>query len=320
MMLTYFLFALGFVALIKGADWLVTGSSAIAKRLGISDFVIGLTIVSVGTSAPELIVNVLASYNGNAGIAIGNVLGSNIANVFLILGISAIIYGLPIQRNTVLSEIPFSLAAALLVGFLANTDIFGMEHNEHGLGRIDGVIILFFFGLFLLYVFTLPSAKEDSQDPTIQAMSGAKAGLLTVIGITALFFGGKWVVDGAIQLAQLFGMSEAFIGLTVVAIGTSLPELVTSAMAAYRRNTDIAVGNVVGSNIFNLLLILGVSSVIRPLPFQQSSNIDLLVVVFSGALIILSLAIGRRLVIKRYDGVIFVLCYVTYIAYLFQRG
>lgn len=319
-MLTYFLFALGFVALIKGADWLVNGSSAIAKRLGLSDFVIGLTIVSVGTSAPELIVNVMASINGNAGIAIGNVLGSNIANVLLILGISAIIYGLPIQRNTVLSEIPFSLAAALLVGFLANTDIFGLEYNDQGLGRIDGVIILFFFGLFLLYVFTLPSAKEDSQDPTIQAMSGAKAGLLTVIGITALFFGGKWVVDGAMQLAQHLGMSEAFIGLTVVAIGTSLPELVTSAMAAYRRNTDIAVGNVVGSSIFNLLLILGVSSVIRPLPFQQNSNIDLLVVVFSGALIILSLAIGRRLVIKRYDGVIFVLCYVAYIAYLVQRG
>ncbi len=319
-MLTYFLFALGFVALIKGADWLVTGSSAIAKRLGLSDFVIGLTIVSVGTSAPELIVNVMASINGNAGIAIGNVLGSNIANVLLILGISAIIYGLPIQRNTVLSEIPFSLAAALLVGFLANTDIFGLEYNDQGLGRIDGVIILFFFGLFLLYVFTLPSAKEDSQYPTIQAMSGAKAGLLTVMGIIALFIGGKWVVDGAMQLAQYFGMSEAFIGLTVVAIGTSLPELVTSAMAAYRRNTDIAVGNVVGSNIFNLLLILGLSSVIRPLPFQQNSNIDLLVVVFSGALIILSLAIGRRLVIKRYDGVIFVLCYVAYIAYLLQRG
>jgi len=319
-MLTYILFALGFVALVKGADWLVTGSSAIAKRLGISDFVIGLTIVSVGTSAPELIVNVMASINGNAGIAIGNVLGSNIANVLLILGISAIIYGLPIQRNTVLSEIPFSLAAALLVGFLANTDIFGMEHNEHGLGRIDGAIILFFFGLFLMYVFTLPSAKEDSPDQAIQAMSGAKAGLLTVIGIVALFLGGKWVVDGAVQLAQLFGMSEAFIGLTVVAIGTSLPELVTSAMAAYRRNTDIAVGNVVGSNIFNLLLILGLSSVIRPLPFQQSSNIDLLVVVLSGALIILALALGRRLVIKRYDGVIFVLCYVGYIAYLLQRG
>lgn len=319
-MFTYFLFAMGFVALVKGADWLVTGSSAIAKRLGISDFVIGLTIVSVGTSAPELIVNVLASINGNAGIAIGNVLGSNIANVLLILGISAIIYGLPIQRNTVLSEIPFSLAAALLVGFLANTDIFGLEHNEHGLGRIDGGIILFFFGLFIMYVFTLPSAKEDRQDPAIQTMSGAKAGLLTALGITALFFGGKWVVDGAVQLAQLFGMSEAFIGLSIVAVGTSLPELVTSAMAAYRRNTDIAVGNVVGSNIFNILLILGVSSVIRPLPFQQSSNIDLLVVVFSGALIILSLAIGRRLVIKRYDGVIFVLCYVSYIAYLLQRG
>lgn len=319
-MLTYILFALGFVALVKGADWLVTGSSAIAKRLGISDFVIGLTIVSVGTSAPELIVNVMASINGNAGIAIGNVMGSNIANVLLILGISAIIYELPIHRSTVLSEVPFSLAAALLIGFLANTDIFGLEHNEHGLGRIDGLIILFFFGLFMLYVFTLPSAKEEEQDHTIKAMSAAKAGLLTTVGIIALFFGGKWVVDGAVKLALLFDMSEAFIGLTVVAIGTSLPELVTSAVAAFRRNTDIAVGNVVGSNIFNLLLILGLSSVIRPLPFQQSSNIDLLMVVFSGALIILSLALGRRLIIKRYDGVIFVVTYVGYIAYLLQRG
>ncbi len=319
-MLTYFLFVFGFVALIKGADWLVSGSSAIAKHLGLSDFVIGLTIVSIGTSAPELIVNVVASFKGNAGIAIGNVLGSNIANVLLIMGISAIIYNLPIRRNTVLSEIPFSLAAALLVGFLANTDIFGLEDNTNGLSRMDGTIILFFFGLFMLYVFTLPTAQQDTEDQPIPSMSPPRALVFTVLGIIALFFGGKWVVDGAVKLGQAFGLSEAFIGLTVVAIGTSLPELVTSAIAAFRRNTDIAVGNIVGSNIFNLLLILGLSSVIRPLPFHQESNIDLLVVVFSGALIIIALAIGRKLVIKRYDGVIFTLTYIAYLAYLMQRG
>lgn len=319
-MLVYILFVVGFVALIKGADWLVRGSSAIAKNMGWSDFVIGLTIVSVGTSAPELIVNVVASFQGNAGIAIGNVLGSNIANVLLILGISAIIYSLPIRRNTVLTEIPFSLAAALLVGFLANTDLFNVAKDSQSLSRIDGGIILFFFGLFLLYVFTLPSAKEEAEDGHIRGMSPARALLLTVGGVVALFLGGKWVVDGAVVMATQFGMSEEFVGLTIVAIGTSLPELVTSAIAAYRRNMDIAVGNVIGSNIFNLLLVLGLSSVIRPLPFQESSNIDLLVVVFSGALVILALALGRKLEIKRYDGIIFTLLYVAYLAYLLKRG
>lgn len=319
-MITYILFVVGFVALIKGADWLVTGSSAIAKQMGLSDFVIGLTIVSVGTSAPELIVNVMASIEGSAGIAIGNVLGSNIANVLLILGIAAIIYNLPIRRNTVLSEIPFSLAAALLVGFLANTDLFGNENEVSGLSRGDGVIILFFFGLFLLYVFTLPSAKEDAGEQPIASMPMGRAWLMTVAGIVGLFFGGKWVVEGAIEMSKTLGMSEEFIGLTVVAIGTSLPELVTSAVAAFRKNTDIAVGNVVGSNIFNLLLILGLSSVIRPLPFQASSNIDLLVVVFSGALVIVALAVGRKLVIKRIAGVLFVASYVGYIVYLVMRG
>lgn len=319
-MITYILFVVGLVALIKGADWLVTGSSAIAKQMGLSDFVIGLTIVSVGTSAPELIVNVMASIEGSAGIAIGNVLGSNIANVLLILGVAAIIYNLPIHRNTVLSEIPFSLAAALLVGFLANTDLFGNENEMIGLSRGDGIIILFFFGLFLLYVFTLPSAQEEAAEQPIAILPVKRAWLLTGAGIAALFFGGKWVVEGAIEMSKTLGMSEEFVGLTIVAIGTSLPELVTSAVAAFRKNTDIAVGNVVGSNIFNLLLVLGLSSVIRPLQFHASSNIDILVVVFSGALVIVALAVGRKLVIKRSAGILFVASYVGYIVYLVMRG
>lgn len=319
-MITYILFVVGLVALIKGADWLVTGSSAIAKQMGLSDFVIGLTIVSVGTSAPELIVNVMASIEGSAGIAIGNVLGSNIANVLLILGVAAIIYSLPIRRNTVLSEIPFSLAAALLVGFLANTDLFGNENEIAGLSRGDGIIILFFFGLFLLYVFTLPSAQEEAAEQPIAVLPIKRAWLLTGAGIVGLFFGGKWVVEGAIEMSKSLGMSEEFVGLTIVAIGTSLPELVTSAVAAFRKNTDIAVGNVVGSNIFNLLLVLGLSSVIRPLKFHASSNIDILVVVFSGALVIVALAVGRKLVIKRAAGIVFTACYVGYIVYLVMRG
>ncbi|MBX2927965.1 MAG: calcium/sodium antiporter [Saprospiraceae bacterium] len=319
-MITYILFVVGLAALIKGADWLVTGSSAIAKQMGLSDFVIGLTIVSVGTSAPELIVNVMASIEGSAGIAIGNVLGSNIANVLLILGVAAIIYSLPIRRNTVLSEIPFSLAAALLVGFLANTDLFGNENEIAGLSRGDGIIILFFFGLFLLYVFTLPSAQEEAAEQPIAVLPIKRAWLLTGAGIVGLFFGGKWVVEGAIEMSKSLGMSEEFVGLTIVAIGTSLPELVTSAVAAFRKNTDIAVGNVVGSNIFNLLLVLGLSSVIRPLKFHASSNIDILVVVFSGALVIVALAVGRKLVIKRPAGILFTASYVAYIVYLVMRG
>jgi len=318
-MLTYILFAIGFVLLIKGAQWLVSGASAIARRFGLTDFVIGLTIVSLGTSMPELTVNLMASVSGSAGLAIGNVLGSNIANVLLILGATAVIANLPIHRNTVLSEIPFSLAAALLVGFLANADVFGAPKPELLLDRLDGGIILFFFGLFMVYIAGLPreEAEETGRKP---AASLTRDVLLTAAGIIGLFLGGKWVVEGAIQLARLFGMSETFIGLTVVAVGTSLPELVTSMLAARKGSTDIAVGNVIGSNIFNLLLILGISSLVRPLAFDLASNIDLLVILFSSSLLILFLAIGRKLVIGRWEGVILLLLYGGYLYFLVGRG
>jgi cation:H+ antiporter len=322
-MLIYGLFVLGFILLIKGADWLVEGSSSLARRMGLTDLIIGLTIVSLGTSMPELIVNLIASFKGSSDIAIGNVLGSNIANILLIMGASAIVNDLPIQKNTVLSEIPFSLAAALLIGFLANTAF--MESNVGGgleLDRLDGAIILFFFALFILYIINIAhdASEPVGADVEVYPMPVGRAVLMVVAGMACLFFGGKWVVDGAVHLALIMGMSEAFVGLTIVAIGTSLPELVTSIIAAYKKSIDIAVGNVIGSNIFNLLFILGVSSVIRPLDFHVTSNLDLLVVVFSSAFIILALAIGRRRVVKRYDGVLFVLCYFVYIWFLIQRG
>ncbi|WP_246203013.1 calcium/sodium antiporter [Fulvivirga lutimaris] len=258
----YFLFILGFIFLIKGADLLVDGASSIATRYNVSQMIIGLTIVSFGTSLPELLVNVTASFGGNPGLAIGNIFGSNIANILLILGISAIIRPLPISKNIYFSEIPFSLVATLLVGFLANAALLS-DVKSLTLSRIDGAILLLFFVLFMGYIYVVFKSDNEKIDAAAQkpepTHSMNKSILYIFLGLIGLYFGGEWVVNGATTIASQFGLSETFIGLTVVAIGTSLPELFTSAMAAYKGNTDIAVGNVVGSNIFNLLWILGVS-------------------------------------------------------------
>lgn len=318
----YILLLLGFVLLIKGADWLVDGAVSVASRLGISDLVIGLTIVSMGTSMPELIVSIIASTNGSSELAIGNVLGSNIANVLLILGVTAIVCNLPVHRNTILSEVPFSLAAALLVGFLANAGLGDDTPNKPlSISQLDGIIILFFFFLFMAYVLVVAKEGKLQKEPTDTTLAPIwKSILLIVVGILCLFLGGKWVVDGAVHLAKLFGMSETLIGLTVVALGTSLPELVTSIMAALKKNTDIAVGNAVGSNIFNLLWILGVSAVIRPLPFDIASNVDIMVVIGSSCMILLALIIGRKMTIKRIEGVVFVMSYIAYLVFVIMRG
>ena len=319
-MLTYVLFVVGFVLLIKGADWLVGGASSIAKRYHVSDMVIGLTIVSFGTSMPELVVNILASLNGNAELAVGNVFGSNIANILLILGVAALIYPLPLQRSTVVSEVPFSLMAALLVGFLANASLFDTPRGLI-ISRADGGILLFFFVLFMLYIFKI--AREGGEDEKAESYAQKpmlQASGLVLLGVFSLFLGGKWTVDGATFIATQLGMSESFIGLTVVAIGTSLPELVTSAVAASRRNTDIAVGNAVGSNIFNILWILGVSAVIHPLPFNVLSNFDILMIIFASTLLILSVSLERNRAVGRISGVVFLLCYVGYIVFLLERG
>src|SRR5690606_11684784 len=266
-MLIYILFAIGFVMLAKGADVLVSGASAIARRFNISEMVVGLTIVSMGTSMPELIVNVLASLKGQPDLAIGNIFGSNVANVLLIIGITAIICPLPLRRSTILSEIPFSLIATLLVGFLANVAIFQNKPTMM-ITRTEGLVLLFFFLLFMAYIFNIAKTNKDPEIQDSPSMSMPKAVIFVLIGIFALFLGGKWVVDGAVNIAQYFGLSESFIGLTIVAIGTSLRELVTSVLAAYRKNIDIAVGNVIGSNIFNLLWILGITAVVNPIPFN----------------------------------------------------
>ncbi len=321
-MLIYILFLVGLFLVIKGADWLVEGAGSLAREYGVSDLVVGLTIVSFGTSLPELIVNLVASLQGNSDLAIGNVLGSNIANILLILGAAALVGNLPVKRPTVLSEIPFSLAAALLVGFLANTTLFNPGAGM-GIDRPEGVIILFFFFLFMIYILDL--ARQDrsvlgkSPDATGKGITSRQI-LQIGAGIISLFIGGKWVVDGAISMATAMGMSEAFIGLTIVAIGTSLPELVTSVVASYKGNSDIAVGNVVGSNIFNLLWVLGLSAVINPLDFQIPSNIDILMIILASSLVLVALVVGKGLQIKRIEGAFFLLVYFSYLGYLVMRG
>jgi cation:H+ antiporter len=317
-MLTYFLFVLGFVVLIKGADLLVKGASSIARKLKVSDLVIGLTIVAFGTSAPELFVNVSASVQGNAEIAIGNILGSNIANILLILGVSAIIFPLTVQNTTVYKEIPFSLLAALILGILANDQLIDKEENSV-LTRSDGLALLGFFIIFLYYVFGMAQKSETKAADDTQHLSNAKAVAYIVIGLIGLVLGGTWIINGAVDIAGKFGVSEYLIGLTVVAVGTSLPELATSAVAAYRKNTDIAIGNVVGSSIFNIFWILGVSAVIKPLPFQTSGNADIAMTIFSSILLFAFLFIGKNKVLKRWQGVLFLIFYVGYLVFVIFR-
>ena len=321
-MIVYILFIIGFVLLIKGADWLVAGSASIAKKYNVSDLVIGLTIVSMGTSMPELIVNILASTSGASEIAIGNVIGSNITNVLLILGVAAIIFPLTIKESTVFSEIPYSIIALLLVAFAANAPIFNPDY-ELLISRLDGFIFLFFFGLFMVYIVKL--AREGRADMVEDApdeiLPMGKSILFVLLGMAGLFLGGKWVVDGAVQIAKTFELSENMIGLTVVAIGTSLPELVTSAMAAYKKNTDIAVANVIGSNIFNLLWVLGVSAVISPMTYLTAINADIVVLIVATFLIIFSLMTCRaKNQIGKPTGILFLAAYVGYLVFVVMRG
>lgn len=314
-MLTYILFVIGFVLLISGANILVEGSASIAKKLNISSIVIGLTIVAFGTSAPEFIVNIFASVQGNTEIAIGNIIGSNIVNILLILGVSSIIYPLATQENTVWKEIPLSLLAAILLGVMVNDTLID-GGTFSGLTRIDGIVFLAFFIIFLYYTFGISKVSGENTDLEIKEMSYMKSSFYVAGGLLGLVFGGKWIVDGAIKIAEGFNVSQSLIGLTVVAIGTSLPELATSAVAAYKKQSDIAIGNVVGSNIFNIFWILGFSSVINPLPFSKDSAIDVIMTIVASLILFLIMFIGKKHTVERWQGVIMILIYIGYVAYL----
>jgi len=316
----YLLFVIGFVFLIKGADWLVDGGSSLGRRLHISDLVIGLTIVAFGTSTPELFVNVIASIRGNADIAIGNILGSNIANIFLILGVAVLISPVTVGRGTVWKEIPLSLLAVLLLGVMANDRLID-QMDFAILSRSEGLVFLAFFLVFMFYTATI-ARRIEGMDNLLPHKTFPlwRAFLMVLAGIVGLALGGKWVVDGAVHIAEQAGVSQSMIGLTIVSIGTSLPELATSAVAAYKKNVEIAVGNVVGSNIFNIFMVLGVSAVIKPLPFPAAANFDIGVVIFASLLLFLFMFIGKKHTLDRKEGLVFLFLYLVYIGFTVYRG
>lgn len=319
-MLTYLLFIIGFMILIKGADILIDGASTIARKFHISDIVVGLTIVAFGTSAPELVVNIFASYQGNAELAIANVLGSNIANTLVAIGLAVIISPLIIKRNTVIIEIPLCLLAAIVVGVLAN-DAFITQAETSSLSRIDGLVLLCFFIIFFCYTLSIAKTKHETIETTEKKLSMPRSIVYILVGLVGLTLGGNWIVAGAVKLAMALGMSQALIGLTIVAVGTSLPEIVTSVVSAYKGKKDIAIGNAVGSNIFNIFWVLAISATIRPLPFDTKINSDILVNILASLLLFLFLFIrNKKHVLRRAHGVIFLILYVGYIVYSVIRG
>src|SRR5690606_10954374 len=278
MLIPILLLIAGLTILIFGANYMVEGASALAKKFNISNLAIGLTVVAFGTSAPELVVNTFAAVEGHSDIVFGNVLGSNNFNLFIILGITGLITPLAVQSSTAWKEIPISFIAIIVLYFVVN-DVMLFSSETSVLGRVDGGILILCFLLFLFYVY-----KQLKTDPTeteelvnISALSGAKMALFIIGGLVGLVYGGHLVVNNAIEIAESLGISQKIIGLTVVAAGTSLPELATSVVAALRKNADIAVGNIIGSNIFNIFLILGASSVLNPILFDPVFNMDMYV-------------------------------------------
>ena len=316
----------GIAVTIGGASILVDGASKLAKRFGVSDLIIGLTIVAFGTSSPELAVNVSAAFSGSVDIAVGNIIGSNIFNIFLILGIAAVIYPIDIQSKSVWIEIPLSLLAAIMVTVFAS-DIFLDRTATNVISRTDALGLLGFFIVFMYYT-VLSSRNEPNKDALAEEiaeeskddkpMSLGKSILFIVGGLVGLYFGSQWMVEGAKFIASAAGMSDALIGLTIVAAGTSMPEIATSATAAFKKNSDIAIGNVVGSNIFNGFFILGLTGTIMPLPYQSPTAVlDHSMNMFASLLLFAFAFSGKkRNQISRIEGGIFILVYVGYLGYL----
>lgn len=315
MILDIFFIVAGFVFLIKGADWLVGGASGLAKKHNVSDLVIGLTIVAFGTSAPELVVNSIASVDKHSDIVYGNIIGSNNFNLFFILGTVALIFPVTVQRSMIRKEIPFSLAITLLLLVLSNA-ILGQKENI--LTRFEAFIFLLLFIAFLYYTFTQSANEENIEAIQTKPMTTAKIWALIVIGLSLLVAGGRMVVTGAENIALDLGISEKIIALTIVAAGTSLPELVTSVVAASKKNSDIAIGNVVGSNIY-ILFILSVSGLIHPVTYVTSFNREMLLLMGGTIILILYMFVGKRYKIDRWEGALLLGIFLAYTVFLIQQ-
>ena len=316
MILDIGLIVVGFIFLIKGADWLVGGASGLARKHNVSDLVIGLTIVAFGTSAPELVVNSIASIDKHSDIVYGNIIGSNNFNLFLILGTVALIFPVTVQRSMIRKEIPFSLAITVLLLVLSNA-ILGQKENI--LTRFEAFIFLLLFIAFLYYTFTQSANEENIEAIQTKPMTTGKIWAFIVIGLSLLVAGGRMVVSGAENIALDFGISEKIIALTIVAAGTSLPELVTSVVAASKKNSDIAIGNVVGSNIFNILLILSISGLIHPVSYITSFNREMILLMGGTILLVMFMYIGKRHKVDRWQGAILLGVFVAYTFLLIQN-
>lgn len=305
MLLQFLLLAVGFVMLVKGADWFVDGASGIAEKFRIPPLIIGLTIVAMGTSAPEAAVSITATLKGTADITVGNIVGSNILNVLVILGLSAVITPLAVGKSTVRYELPFLIGITVLLLLL------GLDGT---VSLTDGLILLLFFALYLAYLFVMAKKGMAEIEESDKHLKLWQALLATAVGLALVIYGSDLTVDAASAIARMLGLSERFIGLTIVALGTSLPELVTSVTAARKGSVDIAIGNIVGSNVFNILFVVGLSSLVRPVPFAANFRVDLLVAL--AAVVFLLLASFRKRKLSRVDGAIMLAGYAAYFVYL----
>ncbi|MFH1916392.1 MAG: calcium/sodium antiporter [Nanoarchaeota archaeon] len=317
-MLVYFLFAVGLFFLVKGASVFVKGAAALAKRLHMSNLMIGLTVLAMGTSLPEFIINVVSAAKGNTGIALGNIVGSNMANIMLILGITAMISVARLDGSSLWREIPFSFLSIIVIIILAN-DVILNKAQENVFTRGDGLILLSFFLLFVYYIFLLVrNARHDAvaRDVHVKDYASYEIFGMLAIGMFALYVGGQWTVDGAVHIATMFGLSEFVISATIIAIGTSLPELVISIIAAARHDVSLAVGNIIGSNIFNAFFVLGATFVIHDVPFTPMLNYDLLFLLVATFLLFMFAFVDRKHQISRKNGLVFIGIYVLYIVYL----
>ena len=303
-LLQILLLVVGFTMLVKGADWFVEGTAGIARKFGIPQLVIGLTIVAMGTSAPEAAVSITAALKNNAGISIGNVVGSNILNILIILGISAVIVALAIQESTIKYETPYMIFVTIV--------LLVMGYTGGTVTRLEGVILWVLFILYLAYLFRL--AKNNKEEDTEESRSPLFLLINAIVGGVIIVWGSNITVDSATALAKMIGLSESFIGLTIVALGTSLPELVTSVTAARKGNADIAIGNIVGSNIFNILFVIGTASLITPIPFASNFLIDAIIAILAGVLLWISVFRTKKL--TRPWGIVMLICYAAYFVYL----
>jgi cation:H+ antiporter len=319
MILTYILFVLGFPALLGGAYMLVRGAGSIALKLGMSELAVGLTIVAFGTSAPELIIVLVSALRGSADLAVANVVGSNTANLLLILGVAAVIRPLAMHRTLRWREIPFVLLSVLVLAVAANDRLLGGDASSV-LARGDGLILLGYFAIYMYYVFSVARKKDEAVVESVKTVVLPLAVLMIIGGGTGLAIGGQWIVNGARAIARSAGMSEAMVGLTIISIGTSLPELATSAVAARRGNTDLAVGNVVGSNVLNVLWILGLTASITPVNFNVMLNIDIWILAGVTVIFFLFTFTGGTHRIDRLEGAALLVLYGLYLTFIVIRG